>query len=227
MPGSSRVDAPYGPYHQPHNTHPSQLQQSQNTTTPLAPAGSPKGKKAKETNPVLILYDRAFNMGAGRWLSGAFVLGFSAGIISKKPTGMLLAVSTYNLACASLHVFLVGPTIKPISPSNMKPPAWYFVVLSASSIMWLIAFPLMFVVRSDAEQYVVLDLRKRAAIGHIAGLGLDTIQALENITMACACFGVSAFILCLAQWYYVFKIVRGSFKTEEMREAFEKVMKKR
>lgn len=65
-----------------------------------------KKEKKKETNPVRILYDSALNVAIGRWFCSLFVLGFAAGIISKKPTGPLLIYSAYNLACVSSSVVL-------------------------------------------------------------------------------------------------------------------------
>lgn len=46
----------------------------------------------------------------------------------------------------------------------------------------------MFVFASDDEAFQVLDLKKRGVLD----LGLSVVSGLENITLACGAFGVSA-----------------------------------
>lgn len=67
------------------------------------PTNQVTNEKANDKNPVSHLYDRAFSMGAGRWLSGILVLGLSAGIISKNPPNPLLGAAAGNLACVSIR----------------------------------------------------------------------------------------------------------------------------
>lgn len=88
-------------------------------------------------------------------------------------------------------MFLIGPLIKPRSTTNVKPPTWYLIILAVSSVMWIIAFSVMFAMISDKDEYVVVDVRKRK-LGGLAGLGTGVFDALENITIACGAFGVSA-----------------------------------
>ncbi|KAK5995473.1 hypothetical protein PT974_03881 [Cladobotryum mycophilum] len=173
---------------------------------------------AQELNPVTRLYDHALNAGGGRWLCSIIVLGLSAGIISKHPPKLLLAASAFNLAVACLHFLLMGPLTRPRSPTDARPPNWYIILLLASTLLWIAAMSFIFAAYSDWKEYAIVDLHKRVIIIDIANGAMDI---LENITVACGCFSVSAFICCFAQWIAVYRISYGKFSEQDIAQSYE------
>ncbi|RGP63015.1 hypothetical protein FLONG3_10060 [Fusarium longipes] len=129
--------------------------------------------KEKETNPVKSLYHDAFKADIGRWIASCAVIGLAAGIISKNPGQGLLAASAYNLAVGALHFFAVKIPVSPQSMTNPRPPMWYSLILAASTAMWLAALVVMFVKRGDVDAY-------------------RDSWLMDNLTIACGCFGVCA-----------------------------------
>lgn len=77
---------------------------------------------------------------------------------------------------------------KPASETDPRPPQRANITLVISTLIWAAAFPVMFVFASDDAVFEVLDLKKRAVLN----LGSTIVSGLENITLACGAFGVSA-----------------------------------
>ncbi|KAH1353325.1 hypothetical protein KXX63_002223 [Aspergillus fumigatus] len=165
-------------------------------------------------SPVGDLYSKIATGGFGLWISAVIVLGLSAGIISKTPPSALRSAASYNLAVAALEFFLALSSItKPVSPTKTRSPARFIIILAFTTMMWGAAFPLMFVTRSNRETYKVINLDKRVLVS----FGTGVVGILQNITIACACLGVSAFIFVLYQWYCLCRLFLGKFTPEEIR----------
>lgn len=164
--------------------------------------------KQKETNKVKILYDDAFKADIGRWIASCAVIGLAAGIISKNPSQGLLAAATYNLAVVrshysiinffllkpsqgALHFFAIKIPVKPKSMTDPRPPNWYSLLLAASTAMWLAALVVIFVKRDDISAYKESNHEKRRT-GFIGEISEGAVSMLNNLTIACGCFGVCA-----------------------------------
>ncbi|EGU73232.1 hypothetical protein FOXB_16257 [Fusarium oxysporum f. sp. conglutinans Fo5176] len=171
--------------------------------------------KEKETNPVKRLYDDAFKADIGRWIASCAVIGLSAGIMSKHPGHNLLAASAYNLA--------VIP-VRPQGLSNPRPPIWYVLILALSTVMWLAALTVIFVLREDIDAYNESSLGKRRT-GFVGDISTGTVAMLDNLSIACGCFGICAFLFCVYQWFVVHYLYSTRFKKTEMREGYRKIKK--
>jgi hypothetical protein len=164
--------------------------------------------KEKETNPVKRLYDDAFKADIGRWIASCAVIGLSAGIISKHPGHNLLAASAYNLAVVgsltciyiykladqtqgALHFFAFKIPVRPQGLSNPRPPIWYVLILALSTVMWLAALTVIFVLREDIDAYNESSLGKRRT-GFVGDISTGTVAMLDNLSIACGCFGICA-----------------------------------
>ncbi|KAL6923123.1 hypothetical protein FSHL1_000373 [Fusarium sambucinum] len=180
--------------------------------------------KEKETNKVKILYDDAFKADIGRWIASCAVIGLAAGIISKNPGQGLLAASAYNLAVGALHFFAVKIPVSPQSMTNPRPPMWYNLLLAASTAMWLAALVVMFVKRDDISAYKESNHEKRRT-GLVGEISEGSVAMLDNLTIACGCFGVCAFLFCLYQWFVVYYLHSTNFRKVEIREGFRKINK--
>ncbi|KAH7197871.1 uncharacterized protein B0J16DRAFT_29476 [Fusarium flagelliforme] len=180
--------------------------------------------KEKETNPVKKLYNDAFKADIGRWIAACAVIGLAAGIISKEPGQGLLAASAYNLAVGALHFFAPKIPVSPQGLTNPRPPMWYSLILAVSSAMWLSALVVMFVVREDIKAYEESQHEKRRT-GFVGEVSTGAIAMLDNLTIACGCFGVCAFLFCLYQWFVVYYLHSTRFTKTEMREGYRKIKK--
>ncbi|KAF4446136.1 hypothetical protein F53441_10199 [Fusarium austroafricanum] len=169
--------------------------------------------KEKETNPVKKLYDDAFKADIARWIASCAVIGLSAGIISKSPGHQLLAASAFNLAVGSLHFFAFKIPVNPQGLTNPRPPMWYNLLLALSTTMWLAAFTVMFVLREDIDAYHESALEKRRA-GLADNISTGTVAMLDNLSIACGCFGICAFLFCFKtlSHLYGYADYRGNFK---------------
>ncbi|KAH6692225.1 hypothetical protein F5X68DRAFT_250411 [Plectosphaerella plurivora] len=187
-------------------------------------------KQEKESNATKRRYDDMWQAGLARWISSIVVLGLAAGIISKGPGSPLLEITAINLACASLHFFLLGPVVAPRSPTDPRPPPWYLAVLAVSSVMWTAVSAAMFAVLSYSDEYVVVDLDKRSFGGVVAsgiGAGVTSVELLKNLTVGCACCGVAALMSCLLQWWYVYKLFTKPATEEDVRDCYARLNKKK
>ncbi|RGP74921.1 hypothetical protein FSPOR_1094 [Fusarium sporotrichioides] len=180
--------------------------------------------KEKETNKVKILYDDAFKADIGRWIASCAVIGLAAGIISKSPSQGLLVASAYNLAVGALHFFAVKIPVSPQSMTNPRPPMWYNLVLAASTAMWLAALVVMFVMREDISAYQESNHEKRRT-GFVGEISEGPVAMLDNLSIACGCFGVCAFLFCVYQWFVVYYLHSTNFRKVEVREGFRKIDK--
>ncbi|OJJ01632.1 hypothetical protein ASPVEDRAFT_52545 [Aspergillus versicolor CBS 583.65] len=171
----------------------------------------------KPGNPVAHYHERRFALGFGTWLSGILVLGLAAAIVAKARPSPLRFAASYNVAAATLQFILIFfGSSKPASETDPRPPQRATAALVVSTLIWAAAFPVMFVFASDDEAFQVLDLKKRGVLD----LGLSVVSGLENITLACGAFGVSAFLCVLVQWYYTIRLYQGGFEREHVRAAY-------
>ncbi|RSL61719.1 hypothetical protein CEP54_006086 [Fusarium duplospermum] len=177
------------------------------------------GRK-EETNPVKKLYREAFKADIGRWISACAVIGLSAGLLSKHPGQEMLAASAFNLAVASLHFFMLKVPVRPSGSTDPRPPIWYMIILAASTVLWLAAFIVIFVFRNPS-QHNDSGIEKRRA-GFLDDVGTGTVAMVENLSIACGCFGICAFLFCVYQWSVVHRLLTTRFKKSEMREAYRK-----
>ncbi|KAF4153793.1 hypothetical protein CNMCM6936_009545 [Aspergillus lentulus] len=127
------------------------------------------GNKDDDAGPVGDPYSKIATGGFSLWASAVVVLGLSAGLISKTPPAF-------------------SSITKPVSPTNAKPLARFFVILIFTTMMWEAAFPLMFVMRSNRDTSKVITFDKRVLLS----VGTGAAIALQDITLSCACLGVSA-----------------------------------
>ncbi|GFF92329.1 conserved hypothetical protein [Aspergillus lentulus] len=134
------------------------------------------GNKDDDAGPVGDPYSKIATGGFSLWASAVVVLGLSAGLISKTPP-----------VCAEFFLAFSSIT-KPVSPTNAKPLARFFVILIFTTMMWEAAFPLMFVMRSNRDTSKVITFDKRVLLS----VGTGAAIALQDITLSCACLGVSA-----------------------------------
>ncbi|RHZ46499.1 uncharacterized protein CDV56_104042 [Aspergillus thermomutatus] len=135
--------------------------------------------KDDNNGPVGDLYSKIITGGFGLWVSAVVVLGLSAGIISKSPPSPLRP--------RPLTIWRRSIT-KPVSCTNARPREMFIVILAFTTLMWGAAFPLMFVMRSNHGTYEIINPDKRVVLS----IGTGIVSALQNITIACACLGVSA-----------------------------------
>ncbi|KAF4947682.1 hypothetical protein FSARC_13908, partial [Fusarium sarcochroum] len=154
--------------------------------------------KEKETNPVKKLYDDAFKADIGRWIASCAVIGLAAGIISKNPGHEMLAASAYNLAVGSLHFFVFKIPVSPQGLNNPKPPMWCNLILGISSAMWLAALIVVFVMRENIDAYEDSSLEKRRT-GFVGEISTGAVAMLDNLAIACGCFGICSFLFCVYQ----------------------------
>ncbi|KAM5348901.1 hypothetical protein ACJ41O_008724 [Fusarium nematophilum] len=180
--------------------------------------------REEEANPVKKLYNGLFKGDIGRWISACAVIGLSAGVISKHPGQRMLAAAAFNLAVGSLHFFMFKVPVCPKGLTNPRPPTWYILLLAISTAMWVAAFVVIFSIREAGESYDVFSLEKRRT-GAFTEIGAGTLALLENIRIACGCFGVSAFLFCIYQSYVVHRLFTTGFKKSEMREGYRKINK--
>ncbi|KXJ91496.1 hypothetical protein Micbo1qcDRAFT_204733 [Microdochium bolleyi] len=188
---------------------------------------SAETKPEASKNPIEHIFDRMFTVGFGRWLISMVVLGLAAGIVSKRPVGGLRAAAIYNIAIGCLHFFLPGPIATGRAATDPRPPMWYYIVLTLSTIAWLSAFPLIFAF-SDPEDdaYVIFevspdnDKRRRGLFGLSLSAGQSTLAVLENISLACGAMGVCCFIFCVYQWYGLYKLATTQWTPEQLAEAW-------
>ncbi|EXA47002.1 hypothetical protein FOVG_04270 [Fusarium oxysporum f. sp. pisi HDV247] len=180
--------------------------------------------KEKETNPVKRLYDDAFKADIGKWIASCAVIGLSAGIMSKHPGHNLLAASAYNLAVGALHFFAFKIPVRPQGLSNPRPPIWYVLILALSTVMWLAALTVIFVLREDIDAYNESSLGKRRT-GFVGDISTGTVAMLDNLSIACGCFGICAFLFCVYQWFVVHYLYSTRFKKTEMRDGYRKIKK--
>jgi hypothetical protein len=91
-------------------------------------------------------------------------------------------------------LFPLGPAAKPIAANNVRPPNWFLIVLSISTLVWIAGTSLMFAVVSTDDKYAIFDPSRHVArgVGTLIGAGTGTLALLENITIACGCMGGSA-----------------------------------
>jgi hypothetical protein len=68
---------------------------------------------------------------------------------------------------------------------------WYNIVLAASTAMWLAALVVMFVMREDISAYKDSQHEKRRT-GFVGDISEGTVAMLDNLTIACGCFGICA-----------------------------------
>lgn len=68
---------------------------------------------------------------------------------------------------------------------------WYLAILTISPMMWAAAFIAMFVVYESGDDYEAFRLEERR-LGTLREVGGGALAMLENIALACACFGVVA-----------------------------------
>ncbi|KAJ4314509.1 hypothetical protein N0V84_008850 [Fusarium piperis] len=181
------------------------------------------GRK-EETNPVKKLYREASKADIGRWISACAVIGLAAGLLSKHPGQEMLAASAFNLAVGSLHFFMLKVPVRPRGSTDPRPPIWYMVVLAASTVLWLAAFIVIFVFRNPSE-HDDSGLEKRRT-GFVNDVGTGTVAMVENLSIACGCFGICAFLFCVYQWSVVHRLLTTRFRKSEMREAYGKKTKK-
>ncbi|UZP46314.1 hypothetical protein NXS19_014126 [Fusarium pseudograminearum] len=180
--------------------------------------------KEKETNKVKILYDDAFKADIGRWIASCAVIGLATGIISKNPSQGLLAAAAYNLAVGAIHFFAIKIPVKPKSMTDPRPPMWYNLLLAASTAMWLAALVVMFVKREDISAYEESNHEKRRT-GFVGEISEGAVSMMDNLTIACGCFGVCALLFCLYQWFVVYYLHSTNFRKVEIREGFRKMNK--
>ncbi|KAF4471212.1 hypothetical protein FALBO_1857 [Fusarium albosuccineum] len=180
--------------------------------------------KEKETNPVKKLYHEAFKADIARWISACAVIGLAAGIISKDPSKKLLAAAAYNLAVGSLHFFMFKVPVSPQSSTNPRPPIWYLLILAISTAMWVAAFIAMFVIRdfSDESEEPTLEKRRTGVLGEVS---TGTVAMLQNLSLACGCFGICAFLFCIYQWFVVHQLFTTRFRKSEIRQGYRKMKK--
>ena len=86
---------------------------------------------------------------------------------------------------------ICGPTLKPISPVNARPPTPFLAALGVSSVLWPAAFGVMFAMPSNDDADEILNMKKRG-FGLAISTGGSVPNLLESITIACSCVGVSA-----------------------------------
>ncbi|RSL37949.1 hypothetical protein CEP53_015329 [Fusarium sp. AF-6] len=177
------------------------------------------GRKG-ETNPIKKLYREAFKADIGRWISACAVIGLTAGLLSKHPGQDRLAASAFNLAVASLHFFMFKVPVRPSDSTDPRPPIWYMVILAVSTVLWLAAFIVIFVFRNPS-QHDDSGVEKRRA-GFLDDVGTGTVAMVENLSIACGCFGICAFLFCVYQWSVVHRLLTTRFKKSEIREAYRK-----
>jgi Na+/melibiose symporter-like transporter len=101
---------------------------------------------------------------------------------------------------------------------------WYSLILAVSSAMWLSALVVMFVMREDIKAYEESQHEKRRT-GLVGEISTGTIAMLDNLAIACGCFGVCAFLFCLYQWFVVYYLHSTRFTKTEMREGYRKIRK--
>lgn len=97
-----------------------------------------------------------------------------------------------RLLKGAIHIFQIGPWVTPkmTGPRSPRPASWHFALLATSSVMWIVAFSLMFLVLSDDQKYAILGRRSWGKL--IGTTSMAAIEGLRNITIAAGCFGVSA-----------------------------------
>ncbi|KAJ4029171.1 hypothetical protein NW761_005706 [Fusarium oxysporum] len=90
--------------------------------------------------------------------------------------------------------------------------------------MWLAALTVIFVLREDIDAYNESSLGKRRT-GFVGDISTGTVAMLDNLSIACGCFGICAFLFCVYQWFVVHYLYSTRFKKTEMREGYRKIKK--
>ncbi|RDW90325.1 uncharacterized protein DSM5745_02100 [Aspergillus mulundensis] len=182
----------------------------------MPPSNAPEGDK--RGNPVIHYHERRSSCATGIWILSILVLGLAAAVVAKAPASPLRSSAIYNVAVASLQVFLsFFAGSKPVSPTDARPSKLGTITLVVSTLAWGAAFPIMFIFASDDGRYAVMDSKKRAPV---VELGLVVVDGLQNITMACGAFGAAVFLCILFQWYYTIRLYRGQFAREHIEVAY-------
>ncbi|CAG2007203.1 unnamed protein product [Fusarium graminearum] len=75
--------------------------------------------------------------------------------------------------------------------TDPRPPMWYDLLLAASTAMWLAALVVMFVKRVDISAYKESNHEKRRT-GLVGEISEGAVSMMDNLTIACGCFGVCA-----------------------------------
>lgn len=68
---------------------------------------------------------------------------------------------------------------------------WYSLILAVSTAMWLSALVVMFVKRENIKAYEESQHEKRRT-GFVGEVSTGAIAMLDNLAIACGCFGVCA-----------------------------------
>ncbi|KAL2825144.1 hypothetical protein BDW59DRAFT_161860 [Aspergillus cavernicola] len=174
-------------------------------------------KLDKSANPVKYYHGNRSRLAFGVWILAIIILGMAAAIVAKTPPSPLRSAASYNVAVGALQFFLFFFSgTGPASDTDAQPAKRATIGLTISTLIWCVAFPIIFVFRSDGDCYEVVDFDKRA----ILGVGLGITSALENITLACGAFSVSAFLCIMMQWYYTACLHQGSFAPEHIKKAY-------
>ena len=85
--------------------------------------------------------------------------------------------------------------LKPISPTNAHPRHWFYYILAASTLSWILALTIMFASLSTDDAYEVVDTNNklRRGIGKAsAGVGTAVPDMLDNLTIGTGSVGLSA-----------------------------------
>lgn len=91
----------------------------------------------------------------------------------------------------ALHFFAFKIPVRPQGLSNPRPPIWYVLILALSTVMWLAALTVIFVLREDIDAYNESSLGKRRT-GFVGDISTGTVAMLDNLSIACGCFGICA-----------------------------------
>jgi hypothetical protein len=91
----------------------------------------------------------------------------------------------------ALHFFAFKIPVKPQGRNNPRPPIWYVLILALSTLMWLAALTVIFVLREDIDAYNESNLDKRRT-GFVGDISTGTVAMLDNLGIACGCFGICA-----------------------------------